>query len=251
MDNRDWKENFDRDGFIFYPGFLNEQEMVKLSENVDRYIDEIIPTMPPEQVYFDNRDDPDSLKQIQEMFTYDDYFHKLMFNSKFEELAATLLGQPVTGFNMQYFNKAPGTNRPTPVHQDGFYWKLEPNEGLTMWLAMDHVGEENGCVRYVRGSHKRGTRPHGSSGTLGFSQTMLDFPNEQDKRNEVYFTVEPGDLLVHHALTIHWADGNRSRDRTRKALGFIYFSQRAKRDINAAQDYQEKLNEEWKAQGRL
>jgi phytanoyl-CoA hydroxylase len=122
---------------------------------------------------------------------------------------------------------------------------------VTMWLAMDHVNEENGCVRYVRGSHKRGVRPHGASGTLGFSQTMLDFPNADDKENEVYFTLKPGDLLVHHALTIHWADGNQSPDRTRKALGFIYFSQRAKRNMTDAKTFQGKIYEEWKANGKL
>ena len=109
-----------------------------------------------------------------------------MLGSKFESLAATLLGHSVNGINMQYFNKAPGVSQPTPAHQDGFYWMLEPCEGVTMWLAMDNVDEENGCVRYVRGSHKMGMRAHGASGTLGFSQAMLDFPNEHDKENEVF-----------------------------------------------------------------
>ncbi|MEC8389905.1 MAG: phytanoyl-CoA dioxygenase family protein [Planctomycetota bacterium] len=33
---------------------------------------------------------------------------------------------------------------------------------------------------------------------------------------------QPGDLLVHDAMTIHRADANRSTNRTRRALGFIY-----------------------------
>jgi phytanoyl-CoA hydroxylase len=251
MSQINWKEDFDRDGYIFYPGFLNEEEAGDLTENVSRYIREIIPAMPADQVFYDDRDDPNSLKQIQSMFDFDPYFHKLMFGSKFEDLAATLLGNPVTGFNMQYFNKAPGVGRPTPAHQDGYYWMLEPNEGVTMWLAMDHVDEENGCVRYVQGSHKRGVRPHGASGTLGFSQTILDFPTDQDKEKEVYFCAKPGDLLVHHALTIHWADGNQSEDRTRKALGLIYFSQAARQNTADTEAYQNKIYEEWKAKGKL
>jgi phytanoyl-CoA hydroxylase len=33
---------------------------------------------------------------------------------------------------------------------------LDPCEALTMWLVLEKVDEENGCVRYVRGSHKHG-----------------------------------------------------------------------------------------------
>ena len=251
MASKNWKADFDRDGYIFYPGFLDSQEASELAENMDRYIADVIPTQPSDQIFYEDKDDPGSLKQIQRMFEYDPYFDKLMFGSKFEALAADLLGNPVTGFNMQYFNKAAGIGKPTPAHQDGFYWMLEPNEGVTMWLAMDDVDEENGCVRYVRGSHKRGVRPHGASGTLGFSQTIFDFPTDEDRKDEVYFCAKPGDLLVHHALTIHWADGNQSRNRSRKALGLIYFSQAARQNTEKVEAYQQQINDEWRAKKKL
>ena len=40
---------------------------------------------------------------------------------------------------------------------------------------------------------------------------------------------QPGDLLVHDAMTIHLADKNRS-SRSRKAIGFIYYAASAKVD---------------------
>ena len=169
MQKKELKESFDRDGYILYRGFLNENEISELAENVNRYIRDVVPTMPQDRVYYDVKDDPNSLKQIQEMFKYDPYFKKLMIGSKFEELAATLLGNPVSSINMQYFNKAPGVSLSTPPHQDGYYFCLEPCEAVTMWLALDHVDEGNGCVRYAKGSHKFGVRPHGKTDTLGFS----------------------------------------------------------------------------------
>ena len=39
------KQDFDCEGYIFYPGFLSEQETEKLTENVSRYIKDVIPTM--------------------------------------------------------------------------------------------------------------------------------------------------------------------------------------------------------------
>ena len=62
---------------------------------------------------------------------------------------------------------------------------------------------------------------------------------------------EAGDLLVHHALTVHRADGNSSVDRTRKAMGFVYFAGKAKVDEAARDAYQEKLTREMEAEGKI
>jgi phytanoyl-CoA hydroxylase len=58
-------------------------------------------------------------------------------------------------------------------------------------------------------------------------------------------------LLAHDAMTIHRADGNRSTTRARKALGFVYYSERARQDTQAHALYQRKLAEEMKAQGKI
>ncbi len=242
-------EDFRRDGFVAIPGFLNQREVGELNQNVARYLVDVAPRMPLEEVFYEDKSDKTTLKQLQRLFKYDEYFHAMMFGGRFEQLAATLLRHEVRGVNMQYFNKPPGVGQPTPAHQDGFYFMLEPNEAVTMWLALEDVDEENGCVRYLPGSHLKGIRPHGRTQTLGFSQGLLDYSSE-DERNEVAFPARAGDLLVHHALTVHRADGNRTRDRTRQALGFIYFSTAAKEDP-AKQIRQAALVEEMKNTGKV
>ena len=217
-------KRFHDDGYVAFPGFLTTPQLADLQDNVDRFIRDVISKMPPEEVFYEDKVRPETLKQIQRMFEHDDYFHDLMFDSRFEQLAADLLQHDVRGVNMQYFNKPPMIGQATPAHQDGWYFMLEPNEAVTMWLALDDVDEENGCVRYIRGSHRHGLRPHGRTQTLGFSQGLLDFGTEDDVQHEAAFPASPGDLLVHHALTVHRADGNRSPTRSRRALGFIYYS---------------------------
>jgi phytanoyl-CoA hydroxylase len=103
----------------------------------------------------------------------------------------------------------------------------------------------------VRGSHRRGLREHARTQTLGFSQGIVDYPTKDDLANEVPFPAQAGDLLVHHALTIHRANGNRSPSRSRRALGFIYYSERAREDSQAHKIYQGKLAEEMKVRGRI
>lgn len=238
------RADFLRDGFVFLPGFLSPDEVAVVNDHLQMLIRERVPAMPPEVAFYEKADDPSTLKQIQSLYNHDPLFHEMMVGSRFEELASVLLDDAVVGKNMQYFNKPPHIGQPTPAHQDGYYFMLDPNEAVTMWVALEPVDEENGCVRYVRGSRRRGLRPHGRTGVLGFSQGMTDFGTPEDLANEVYFPTQPGDLLVHHSLTIHRADGNASPTRTRKALGFIYYAKRAKEDTARKQAYQQKLAEE-------
>ena len=251
IDQRAAKEAFDRDGYVFLKGFLSAQEMAALQSQIDRFIADVVPTLPREQVFYEDKNRPDTLKQIQHLWKHDPVFERLMIDSPFREVAELLLEGPVVPKNLQYFNKPPGVGQPTPPHQDGYYFMLKPCEAVTMWLALDHVDEANGCMRYVRGSHRRGMRPHGRTQTLGFSQGITDYGRPEDRADEVALPAKPGDLLVHHALTIHRADGNATRDRTRKAIGFVYYAQRANEDVEAKAAYQKKLAEELALAGKI
>src|SRR5690606_14174356 len=97
---------------------------------------------------------------------------------------------------------------------------------------------------YIRGSHLNGMRPRGRSQTLGFSQAITDYGEEGNIADEAAFPAKPGDLLIHHSMTIHRADGNKSETRSRKALGFIYFGESSKEDLEAKKAYKELLNAE-------
>lgn len=258
LDGQVWQERpeqaleaFTRDGYVALTGFLSPEKLAEVREVVARFINARAPHLPREQVFYEKLGQSETLKQIVGLFGHDPYFERLMFGSDFERLAELLLQGPVVGKNMQYFNKPPQIGKATPPHQDGYYFMLEPCEALTMWLALEEVDEENGCVRYVRGSHRRGLRPHGRTQTLGFSQGVTDYGTPQDLADEVAFPAQPGDLLVHNAMTIHRADANRSRTRTRQALGFIYYSERAREDEAAHAAYQKRLAEEMKAKGKI
>lgn len=234
------REAFRRDGFVVIPGFLDNAALELLRERLDVLVRDKVPAMPPETAFYEDRSDPSTLKQIQALYDHDPYFHDLMRGSRFEALAKELLGDEVTGRNLQYFNKPPRTGKPTPPHQDGYYFMLEPNEAVTMWLGLEATDEGNGCVRYIPGSHLEGMRPHGRTQVLGFSQGITDY-GPADSARERWFRTGPGDLLVHHALTIHRADGNESETRTRKALGFIYYAASAREDSERKLTYQQAL----------
>ena len=242
---------FKVDGFVALRQFLKGAQLRDLLTNVDRFVRDVVPQLPREHTFYEDRTDVGTLKQVQHMEDHDPPFHELLTASRFREIAETLLHGPVVPKNLQYFNKPPGVGQSTPPHQDGYYFMLDPCDAVTMWLALDDVDAENGCVRYVPGSQGHGMREHCRTQTLGFSQGIVDYPSKKDADLEVAVPAKSGDLLIHSALTIHRADGNHSATRSRRALGLVYYSERAKTDSAAHAAYQRRLAEEMKASGKI
>ena len=242
----DLKNIYDENGYNHIPELFSKSDMELINKEFDRYIKDCVPKMKEGEVYYVDKENKDTLMQMQKLEEYDAFFHDLFHNSKIKELAANALGEDVIPRAMEYFNKPPGKSNPTPPHQDGYYFMLKKHNAVTCWLALEKVDEENGCIHYVKGSHKSEYRPHGRSNVLGFSQGITDFGNEEDKKNTVSFPGEPGTFLIHNAKTIHWAEGNKSQTRTRKALGFIYYGESAEINQEAHDAYQEKLRKEMK-----
>jgi phytanoyl-CoA hydroxylase len=243
------REEFLKNGFIVHREFLKKSELEELIDNTNRFIDKVIPSIPAEGVYYEDKDALETLKQIQKMHEHDDFFKNLANSDKVIKLAEACLDAPVRLMNMQYFNKFPGKNVGTPVHQDGFYFSIKPQEALTMWLSLGYADEKNGAVQYVPESHKKGLRPHSNSAVLGFSQTISDW-TEEDKNSLLQMDAAPGDILVHHSLTIHAARANRS-DRSRRSIGLIFYRADVEHDTEAHSKYQEQLALALKQEGKL
>jgi phytanoyl-CoA hydroxylase len=243
MDTKTLKSTFDRDGFVYLPGFLSAAQVTEIRERLKRFITEKSSSLPPEHIKFEVKEDATTLKMLQDLHIYDPFFADVLFNSTFTKLAEDLLEEEVIGKTVEYFNKPPKVGKATPPHQDGYYFMLKPMSAVTMWMALENVDAENGWVSYVKGSHKLGMRHHAFTNTLGFSQGIPDFGILADTEKEVFFKTKPGDLLVHHALTIHRASPNTSEERTREALGLIYFGASAAEDVAAKAAYVKALNQ--------
>ncbi len=242
---------FNLNGFVSLPGFLDSEGVPALRSELDRYIRDVVPTITGNDVYYEDKDDPSTLKQLKEMNQYDAYFKQLFMDSPFRSLAAILLGEAVRPTNFQYFNKPAGVGQPTPPHQDGYYFHITPNHAVTLWLALEDIEPEQGCVSYIQGSHRFGTRHHVRTQTLGFSQGIADFGVPNDIENQRSFPCKAGHLLAHHSLIIHRADGNTSADRSRQAMGFVYVAESCEVDIAAKKAYQAQLDADLKKAGKI
>jgi len=238
---------FDEHGFVVFRGFLPPAEASAALAAIAEFTGAELPatvaagTLPAADVFYDDAGVPGTMKQIQHLDGHSAYFHDVM-HEQLAPICEAALGEPVRGENMQYFNK-PGTgsyagsatvdgSRPTPPHQDGYYFMIEPQQAVTMWLALEDADDANGCLRYVRGSKQRGMRPHSFSGVMGFSQTISDYDESAsgDGAEEMLMAAKAGDLIIHHSLMIHRAPPNGCAERSRRAVGAIFYGKSAKLD---------------------
>jgi phytanoyl-CoA hydroxylase len=233
---------YDRDGFLVVRQFLSPEELFELSAELARYIRDVVPTLPTSAAFFDDRARPETLKQLQHMGV-DPFFDAYRSNAKWLHLATELIGEPSTAQQPEWFNKPPGANHPTPPHQDNFYFCLKPPNVATLWLALDTVDEENGCLRYVPGSHRKGIRVHNPTSVLGFSQGICDY-GADDELREVPVTLAPGDLVAHHGETIHRAEPNRSATRQRRSFAMVFRGESVARDDDAYARYESSLKKQ-------
>jgi phytanoyl-CoA hydroxylase len=246
------KNEFDRDGYLTVEPLFDAAKMAEINAELDRFITERVPDMSRSEVYYEDVNDRSSIKQMMNMQDHDPFFDDLLENSVIRTMAETALGEDIRGVNVEYFNKPPGIGKATPAHQDGYFFHIKPSKAVTGWLALEDVDHENGCLHYVRGSHMaQGFRPHSRSNVLGFSQGMTDFGTDSDKENTVAFPCSAGTFLMHDSKTIHWAGKNRSKTRSRRAVGFIYFAKSAKIDKESRAAYQAKLDQDLMADNKI
>ncbi|MCZ6783438.1 MAG: phytanoyl-CoA dioxygenase family protein [Proteobacteria bacterium] len=107
-------------------------------------------------------------------------------------------------------------------HQDSPYWnhKCDHVDQLpNVMIALDDATADNGCLRVVRGSHKRGSLPGiRDETTLG---PLFTDPAHFDPDDEVLAEMPAGSLLFFSPHTVHGSQPNRSGE-PRRAMVLTY-----------------------------
>jgi ectoine hydroxylase-related dioxygenase (phytanoyl-CoA dioxygenase family) len=154
-----------------------------------------------------------------------DLLRDLIYYGPFAHWAKQLMGaNEVRFFYDQIFIKEPGTDAPTPWHQDLSFWPIRGEQICSFWIPCDPVTRENSGLMYVKGSHLWPQRFKAISpdyvATI-IDDTMDDIPDinaHPEQYDLVDWEMEPGDILMFHPLTLHGSYGNASRVRRRRAL---------------------------------
>ena len=82
--------SFQQLGFFVIEKFLSDAEVAQIHSELSRVQKDVIPKMPASEVYYDQKGDRNSLKQLQQLHIHDEYFAALMNNSPFQKIAENL-----------------------------------------------------------------------------------------------------------------------------------------------------------------
>lgn len=140
----------------------------------------------------------------------------LVFSKRFAGIGRDLMEvDKIRLWHDQALFKEPG-GRPTDVHQDSSYWPVkEPEFTTTIWMAMNDVPVEKGCLYFYPGTHKLGLREYVDI----FKNPH--FPEALDPENNIKVPLLAGDATFHSGLTFHGALGNTSSE-MREGMTIIY-----------------------------
>ena len=144
-----------------------------------------------------------------------------------EIVAGLMRSRRINFYGEQLFLKEAESLHRTAFHQDMPYFHVTGDKCCTVWIPLDAIGADNGMMGYVRGSHRWQT--HAASGFVtqmplpGSPLPKLpDIERTEGEYDIVYYPAQPGDVIVHHANTVHGATGNSSsRDRRAYSLHYL------------------------------
>jgi ectoine hydroxylase-related dioxygenase (phytanoyl-CoA dioxygenase family) len=149
-------------------------------------------------------------------------------NGPLPEIASMLLEAPSLRFyDDQMFVKEPGAVDRAAFHQDVPYFHVNGETGCVFWIPLDVVREGGGRIGYIPGSHRweRLYKPNIFVSEMPFPDSEgIDMPRidaNPEAYGVQYIDADPGDILVHHFLTVHGSEGNQSPNR-RRAFSLRY-----------------------------
>ena len=146
-----------------------------------------------------------------------------------------LVGPDIILTNTVLFIKEPNSLHHVTYHQDATYMGLKPQDSLTAWIALTESTPENGCVRMIRGSHLLDIQQHtdtfGEDNILTRGQQIENI----DEEHALDIELEPGQMSLHHARTIHGSRPNKSANR-RIGIALQSFAHPSTRQVHG-EDY--------------
>jgi phytanoyl-CoA hydroxylase len=178
--------------------------------------------MPDSEIVFEPNSNPPRVRNVFRAHHYNPDFLQPAKHPALIGAVEGLLGMGLRLYGSQVFAKPAEVGTVVPQHQDMPYWPFFPYDMVSAWIALDDSTIENGCVRYVAGSHKFGILPHAPSGVAGNSLGLIDDPRLAGL-TEIAAEVCRGSVILHHSLTVHRSEANGSA-KPRRGLIYVYMA---------------------------
>ena len=163
--------------------------------------------------------------QLFNLWREDEVVKELVFSKRLAKIATDLM--QTSGARM-YHDQAlfkEGGGGITPWHADQYYWPLETDKTITVWIPLQHTPHEMGPLEFSASSH------HIVEGRdLGISDESEQKIQQKLRVTDYTHVIEPfdlGEVSFHSGWVFHRA-GVNSTDQTRKVMTVIYMDKEMK-----------------------
>ena len=235
-------ENYEIEGYLSLESAIGAEELTQLRDFCDFLLKRRGVDLSDSGNDFDNLNSKllcwvRAVKDESELFK-----ERVAFYKQAEKWASQLLKIEADEirFRLRVFHKHPKSYSAVDWHQDEAFYqrfsqaKPEGYTSLNMWVALDDATRENGCLKYIPGSHKDGLLHHELTGSMYFEGKLEGEQRENSEQdgatlyikdysdeNAIYAPVNAGGVNIHHSLTVHGSDIN-SDNSPRGALVLIF-----------------------------
>lgn len=208
------KEQFDREGFVVLEDLLTPDEVAATLAEIDpleAQTDAYLKTLPEGRLAIL---EAGAITFSAHLVTRSERLRTLAAHPRILDVCHDLVGDDVDLYWDQAVYKKPEKPRRFPWHQDNGYTYVEPQQYLTVWLALTDATEANGCPVVAPGLHLHGTLAHRYVDPLGFE--CFETP-----QRAIAAAVRAGGAVVFSSLTPHLT-GPNTTDAVRKAYILQY-----------------------------
>lgn len=193
---------YKKQGYLVIPGLIDSQQ-------IDDIRSEIL-----NNVRLTCGDKPSKLAQTGQ-YLANSFLDQMINSIDTLRITEQLLGGPSTLYMPFSAVKSSKVGGQFHFHQDNQYTYLD-GPALNMWIAMDDMTPENGCLCVCPGSHQEGTLQSTESPDKDGHKTITYNVEEY-----LPLRMRAGDAVVFNRLTVHGSGKNiTSRDRVAYALQY-------------------------------
>jgi phytanoyl-CoA hydroxylase len=205
---------FDERGFVVLPSLLDRETLTRVRAETDRFEDEVADFLASVDGGRIAIAEAGAITFTTHLVARSEVLRALSLHPTIAGICADLVGPDVNLYWDQAVYKKPEKPRRFPWHQDNGYAFVEPQQYLTVWLALTDATLANGCPMVAPGFHRLGTIAHTYVDPLGWECL-------RDPEGTVAAEVPAGGAVVFSSLTPHLT-GLNTTDEVRKAYILQY-----------------------------
>ena len=187
---------------------------------------------------------PEYINYCPAILLKDETFLKYCMNAQILKFVEQLIGNHFALWNSSFFAKPAYNGFETPWHQDGQYWPISPLATCTVWLAIDDANEENGCLRFIKGSHKdKKLKKHSRNNKTNLTLHQELSNEELDESKKVSLILKRGQISLHDVYMVHGSKENKSsKSRRAMTMRFMPLTSKFNHDFVFDSDPKFKIN---------